>query len=215
MKRNVDTTMNPPESLQNHAMGEISQMLQRVINGEAEACAWLYDFFAPYLFNRLKQRYDYLCRPDLEDLLHDSFVLFLRNRGKVLRDFMDRVPEKEQTVTALARRLWDLTCGLVSNYRRYRKLRRFMSLTQFRETPIKTDPEQQNLNRDTLDKLEACLQKKGLRISLYFKLRYRDGFTPEEIAHMNGWSRKATYKLKQALNEAVSQCAKKLGIFTN
>jgi len=39
-----------------------------------------------------------------------------------------------------------------------------------------------------------------------------DNLTPEEIAQSTGWSRKATYKLKQTLNSEVQTCAEALGL---
>jgi DNA-directed RNA polymerase specialized sigma24 family protein len=47
---------------------------------------------------------------------------------------------------------------------------------------------------------------------LYSRLRYFDGFEPDEIAKIAGWSRKTTYKLKLALNEALSRCAQALDL---
>ena len=65
---------------------------------------------------------------------------------------------------------------------------------------------------DLLKQLDRCLRAQRARIYLYYRLRYYEGLTPEEIARATGWSRKATYKLRQALNEAVRTCARELGI---
>ena len=65
---------------------------------------------------------------------------------------------------------------------------------------------------EVVGQLDECLSESGERLYLYYKLRYRDGLTPQQVSRAAGWSMKATYKLKQKLNEAVERCAELLGI---
>ena len=186
----------------------VEDKLERISKGDPEAAAWLYDSFAPRLARRLRSRYPDL-DAELEDLVHDVFVLFLRPEGGLVRGFLERY---EPTRGALERRLWDLGCGLASNRRRSARHRRVVYLDdRDRSDPI-PDAESRVLHRDRLERLDDCLQKANPRVYLYFKLRYRDGLSPEEITRATGWSRKATYKLKQALNREVKACAEALGL---
>lgn len=187
---------------------ELEEKLELVVEGDPEATAWLYDTFAPRLARRLGSRYPDLAT-ELEDLVHDVFVLFLRPEGELVRSFLDRY---EATRSALERRLWDLGCGLASNRRRSSRRRRVVHLDDRDRTDPVPDAENRVVDRDRLRQLDACLQKANPRVYLYFKLRYRDGLSPEEISRATGWSRKATYKLKQALNEEVKTCAEALGL---
>lgn len=188
---------------------EVEDKLERVVEGDLEATAWLYDTFAPRLGRRLGSRYPDLAA-ELEDLVHDVFVLFLRPEGNLVRAFLDRYPP---TRDALERRLWDLGCGLASNRRRSAHYRQQVHLDDRDRTDPIADAERRTVDRDRLQRLDACLREKATpRVYLYFKLRYRDGLSPEEIAEVTGWSRKATYKLKQALNQEVKTCAEALGL---
>lgn len=186
----------------------VEEKLERISKGDPEATAWLYDSFAPRLARRLRSRYPDL-DAELEDLVQDVFVLFLRPEGDLVRAFLDRHPP---TRSALERRLWDLGCGLASNRRRSARHQRVVYLDdRDRSDPI-PDAERRAVHRDRLERLDTCLQKGNPRVYLYFKLRYRDGLSPEEIAQATGWSRKATYKLKQSLNQEVKACAEALGL---
>jgi DNA-directed RNA polymerase specialized sigma24 family protein len=187
---------------------EVEEKLESILAGDPEAAAWLYDIFASRLGRRLGSRYPDLAA-ELEDLVHDVFVLFLRPEGDLVRTFLDR---RTPTRSALERRLWDLGCGLASNRRRSSRRRKVVHLDDRDRTDPIPDAERCIIDRDRLQRLDACLRRANPRIYLYFKLRYRDGLSPEEIAEATGWSRKATYKLKQALNEEVKTCADALGL---
>lgn len=187
----------------------VPEQLRRISRGDAAAAAWLYDTFAQGLFKRLGGRYSYLGHAELEDLLQETFVLVLREEGRLLLAFLARV--HPATATALERFLWDQACGLASNQRRRTALRKVVALEDRTELALH-DGEQQTIDRDLLAQLDACLEKGASRVYLYFKLRYKDGLTPEEIAAATGWSRKATYKLRQSLEEGLHRCAEKLGI---
>jgi len=187
---------------------EVEEKLERLLTGDPEAAAWLYDLFAAPLVRRLGQRYPDL-RAELEDLVHDTFILFLRPEGGLVRAFLDR---HSATRSSLERRLWDLACGLASNRRRSSRRRKVIPLDDRDRTDPDPTAERSIIDRDRLARLDACLQKGNSRVYLYFKLRYRDGLTPEEIAETTGWSRKATYKLKQVLNREVEACVEALGL---
>lgn len=191
---------------------ELAHILTRVGAGDLEAAAWLYDTFAPQLYRRLRGRYAYPGGPDPEDLLQDAFIFFLRNRGKVLHDFLRRVPPASQTCAELERHLWNLACGVASNWRRSARRRRVLPLADVGSRMRVPSDEKAALDRDVLERLDACLRAGKKRVYVYYKLRYHDGFTPEEISRMTGWSRKATYKLRQDLNVALERCAQRLGI---
>jgi len=189
---------------------DLLDRLRRVAAGDREAAAWLYDSFAPSLFRRLRRRYEPLGL-DSEDLLQDSFALYFRDDAKVLRDFLERTAGGGATRQALERHLWDLACGVAANARRTAWRRRAVPLP---ELPLSTGAaaESRALARDTLRRLEACLREGNRRVVLYYALRFRDGLTPAEVARVTGWSSKATYKLRQSLNEAVRECAERLRI---
>ena len=88
-----------------------------------------------------------------------------------------------------------------------------VSIDEERALPTDGREEQQAIDRDLVEQLDACLkQRGGTRTYLYYKLRFRDGLTPEEVALVTGWSRKATYKLRQSLEEVVQKCAAALGL---
>lgn len=187
---------------------EVEERLEHIQDGDTDSAAWLYDTFAPRLARRLGSRYPDLST-ELEDLVHDAFILFLRPEGELVRTFLDRYPV---TRSSLERRLWDLACGLASNRRRSFRRRKVVALDDRDRTAPDPTAERATIDRDQLRRLDACLRKANPRVYLYFKLRFRDGLSPEEIADVTGWSRKATYKLKQALNLEVERCAGELGL---
>jgi DNA-directed RNA polymerase specialized sigma24 family protein len=194
---------------------DLLRRVRRIAAGDREAAAWLYDTFAPGLYRRLRQRYEPLGL-DPEDLLQDAFAFYFRDDGKVLRDFSDRVDRSEAAVTprALERHLWDLACGVASNARRTAWRRRVVPITRLARLPSGRDAgaERRALARDTLRRIEECLRAASPRVALYYALRFRDGLSPSEVAETTGWSPKATYKLRQSLNEAVARCADQLDI---
>lgn len=177
--------------------------------GESGATAWLYDTFAPVFRSRLQRRYSYV---DPEDVLHDAFVQFFRDDCRVLREFGRRVAPAAQTRAALERYLWGLVCGLVSNHRRSASFRNSRPLLEVEMEDSAASGEAAVVAREQLRKLDACLRATGDRLYLYFKLRYSEGLSPEEIARVTGWSRKQTYKLKQAVDRAARRCAEKIGV---
>lgn len=189
---------------------EVYEKLSSVLAGDPEATAWLYDAFAPRLLRRLRLRYRYFDCAELEDLLHDVFVLFLRNDGGLLRSFLAQRSPRQLTESSVERRLWDVACGMATNRRRSFGRRKVVPLESFDHPAPNATAEQSAIDRDQLRRLDACLREGNARVYLYFKLRYRDGLAPEEIAQVTGWSRKATYKLKQALNRQVETCVGKL-----
>ena len=186
--------------------------LERLIHGDPAAAAWLYDDFAPGLFRRLRRRYQRDGGPDAEDLLQDAFIFFFQNDCKVLRDFLEKTPATELTAARLERRLWDLACGLASNRRRSAWSRKVVSIDEFREPDPDAGSERRSLARDHLRRLDACLRDGRERVYLYFQLRFRDGLSPDEVTRATGWSKKATYKLKDALNQALGVCTERLGL---
>jgi len=192
---------------------EIAQQLKAVLSGDREAASWLFDAFAPRLYRRLKQRYAFPGGLDVDDLLQEAFLFYFQHDGRVLRRFLERTPEEFQTATRLEGYLWDLACGVASNQRRKAsKSKNVVSLPEERVIPFPSAAERNTISKDLLNKMEECLAGGRERIFLYYSLRYRDGLTPEQISQTCGWSRKATYKLKQALDEAVHLCARTLGI---
>lgn len=191
---------------------DVHRRLHAIVeSNDPAAVAWLYETFAPKLLRRLRGRYAHPGGLDAGDLLQDAFVLFLRQNGKVLADFMERVPVTQQTAAALERLLWDLACGLATNLRRSASRVTLLSLFDSPRRSTDAGVEQRTIQRDLLEQLDGCLEVSGSRVYLYFTLRYRDGLTPDEIARATGWSKKATYKLRQALNEALARCAENLG----
>ncbi|MCB1033540.1 MAG: sigma-70 family RNA polymerase sigma factor [Acidobacteria bacterium] len=190
----------------------VRHRLTGILEGDREASAWLYDTFGPRLYRRLKQRYSYPGGLDGEDLLQDAFLFFFQNDGRVLRRFLEQVPPQQQTPGQLETYLWDLACGVASNRRRSAFHRRVVSLFDRHDIPLDPLAERHAIDRDTVERLEDCLREGRERVFLYYVLRYKDGLAPEEVAAVCGWSRKATYKLKQLLDKAVATCARLLGI---
>lgn len=190
----------------------LEEAVRRIQSGDREAAAWLYDEFATLLLRRLESRYSYLSHSDLEDLLHDTFLLALRDDSRLLRAFVERAPPSEREPAALGRYLWDLACGLVTNRRRAVAFRSASPLPEPDEIAAAGALETLVLQRDLLARLDACLAGTDSRLYLYFQLRFVDGLTPEEIALATGWERKATYKLRETLNAAVRECCRQLGM---
>jgi RNA polymerase sigma factor (sigma-70 family) len=192
---------------------DLADLLARVAEGDSAAAGSFYDRIAPRLYRRLRQRYTYLADEDVEDLLHDAFVLVLRNGGELLRRALGVGERRTLPQREAEQYVWNLACGLVSNRRRTLATRKLVPLSDWQETEGQQDGAERALvDRDALARLDACLRGGGARVYLYFKLRHDDGLSPEEIAQATGWSRKATYKLRQRLNEVVAQCAEKLGL---
>lgn len=184
--------------------------LRKVVEGDRRATAWLYDTFAPQLFRRLRQRYGAPYDLDPEELLHDAFVYFLQDGARVVARFIERYPEG--SASELRRYLWDYACGLASNELRKRKTRR-VGLQAAPPPPSVNDPEGRRIDRDTIRRLERCLRSRRSRLYVYYKMRFIDGLTPNEISQATGWSRRVTYRVRQQLNEAVARCAEDLEIY--
>src|SRR5262245_57636388 len=89
---------------------EIGARLEALLAGNRDAAAWLYDSFGSALHRRLAARYGGWPGFEANDLLQDAFVFFFQNRGKVLRDFLDRTGPGERSPARLERHLWDLAC---------------------------------------------------------------------------------------------------------
>lgn len=189
------------------------ETLERLVAGSRTAAAWLYDAFAPRLYRRLRQRYGYLGEAEIEDLLQETFLVVLRNERRVLAAFLDRRQARPIESEEIERFLWDEACGLASNRRRSAAVRKVVSLEDYAEAATAPRAEARAVDRDAVLRLVACLKESGARLHLYFKLRFHDGLTPDEISRVTGWSLKTTYKLRQYLNEAVLRCVEALRLF--
>ncbi len=192
--------------------GEVPRQLRRLVAGDADAAAWLYDTSAAGLYRRLERRYGYPGGLDVENLLHDAFVFYFQRDCKVMRDFLERVPEAAQTRAALDRHLWDLACGVASNQLRSAARRYQRPLTDVDQVRHAPSGERLALSRDALERLGECLREADEEVYLYGKLRFWEGLKPAEICEATGWARKATYKLRQAFDEAARRCAESLGL---
>jgi DNA-directed RNA polymerase specialized sigma24 family protein len=193
-------------------MSDLSARLTLVVEGDEDARGWLHVTFAPRLARRLRARYGRHPGFDVDEVLQDAFVSFYEHAPRTMSRFLSEVPVEDRSESRLDAYLWDVACGVASN--RLRSLRRAGSL---RLVPAEgavdpQDEERRSLARDVLEKLTGCLKLAGSRPFLYYKLRFVDGFTPEEIALVTGWSRKATYKLRTTLDEAIDRCARRLGL---
>lgn len=191
---------------------ELTEKLRELMDSDPAAAAWLYDTFAPRLYRRLRLRYGYLEDPDVEDLLHDTFVLSFKNGFRAFEQFVQEGPWQVATEEAVERRLWDLACGLAANRRRSATVRRVIPIGEQERESSHPDAERSAMDREVLARLNSCLAAGSQRLYLYFKLRYRDGLSPQEVSQATGWSPKATYKLKQRLDEAIERCARELEI---
>lgn len=180
--------------------------------GEDAGRRWLHEAFAPRLQRRLRGRYGHHRGIDVDEVFQDIFLFFYQQAPRTFSRFLEEVPCEERTEARLEAHLWDLACGIASN--RLRSVRRrppaFTAIAEDAADPV--DSERQALHRDVLARLKACLKGAGSRSFLYYKLRFVDGFTPEEIVRVTGWSRKATYKLRLVLDEAIDRCARRLGL---
>ncbi len=190
---------------------EAHEFAERLAAGDREAVAWLYDNVAPDLYRRLCRRYGYPGGPDAADVLQETFLLSLRDGARLLRGSLANQPAGSPVLPSLQRYLWDLACGVAANVRRSVWSRRAQPMP---ETAVADEPgvERSVVARQALERLDGCLEQQGERVYLYFKLRYVDSLTPDEIAAGTGWSKKATYKLRQSLNEAVERCLDRLGL---
>ena len=190
----------------------IGDRIGRIVAGDEDAKRWLFDAFAPRLLRRLRRRYSRFSGIEPEDLLHDMYVLCFEEHGRALTHYLAHVPSEEQCAARLEAHLWGIACGIASNRRRSAQRKRHIDPAELPPPPELPDPERSQVERDALGGLRGCLKRAGSRVYLYFKLRFIDGLTPAEIVRTTRWSRKATYKLKLALNEAVERCAARLGL---
>jgi DNA-directed RNA polymerase specialized sigma24 family protein len=207
-----DARWSAPGDAADAESGTITSRLERIVAGDREARAWLYDRFAARLFRALRARYGHERDLDPEELLQDAFLFFFQHDARVLASFLASVPPAERSPSRLDAHLWGLACGIASNRRRSSRRRRTLSLSETDAIADAADAERRNLDRDVLSRLTDCLARAGSRVFLYYKLRFVDGLTPEEISRVTGWPLKATYKLKLSLNDAVDRCAKRLRI---
>ncbi len=186
-------------------LAKITQLLA----GDRSAVAWLYDAFAPRLLRRLGMRFGEVRGLDCEDLLQDTFVYVLKEEGRVLERFRTRYVDDEPEAWDLEHFLWCAACGIASNRRRS-LVRHPSASIEGRELMPNLAGESPAIARDALERLGDCLFRSGTRLRLYFQLRYRDGHKPAEISAITGWSQRATYKLKRALDEALERCVDEL-----
>ncbi|MFK7885260.1 MAG: RNA polymerase sigma factor [Gammaproteobacteria bacterium] len=188
----------------------LHEELRKIAGGDRKATAWLYDTFAPRLYRRLQARYGPLGL-DAEELLHDAYVFYLQHDGRVLLALAERCKDETLDEFRVHTALWDLACGVASNKRRSQ---RRSNLVPLNDSALASDDgtTRQTLTRDLLERLDLCLSHKNPRVYLYFKLRFVDGLAPDDISKTTGWSKKATYKLRQSFNAALSDCADRLEI---
>ena len=190
----------------------VSSKVEGILSGDPEARAWIFDHFAPRLLRKLGQRFGAQRGLDREDLLQDTFLYLFAHLGRALRRFLDQA-QGEPDEVALDHFLWNAACGIASNRRRSLLRHPTATLDDRDVSPVLGEEgrsEGRTLARDVLERLARCLLADGRRLVLYFQLRYRDGLKPAEIARATGWSRRATYKLKQSLDLALDLCLKKL-----
>ncbi len=202
----------PKETERRIAAPAIGARLERVVAGDADAKRWMFDAFAPRLLRRLKRRYGRFSGIDPEDLLHDTYVACFDHRSHALVQLLEQVAPAELSEARLESHLWGMACGIASNRRRAIRRKREIDPAEQPPLPERPDPEREQVERDAVAGLRGCLKRAGSRVYLYFKLRFVDGLTPSEIVRVTRWSRKATYKLKLTLNEAVERCAARLGL---
>ncbi|HEX4825920.1 MAG TPA: sigma-70 family RNA polymerase sigma factor [Candidatus Polarisedimenticolaceae bacterium] len=201
-----------PEFEPRGAGAELTERLTRIVDGDDGARRWLHDTFAPRLSRRLRARYARFRGVDVEEVFQDTFLFFFQSAPRTFGRFLDEVPAAQRTETRLDAYLWDLACGIASNRLRSARRKPAASSMPVEEAVDPVDAERLTLDRDLLSKLKACLKRAGSRSYLYYKLRFVDGFTPDEIAVVTGWSRKITYKLRSVLDGAIDRCARRLGL---
>jgi len=90
--------------------------------------------------------------------------------------------------------------------------RRLIPFPEGLEPAARRQEEEEAIDRDLLRQLDACILSNDPRAHLYYKLRYRDGLSPQEIVQMIGWTQRTTYRLRQTLDKVIRQCAEKLGV---
>jgi RNA polymerase sigma factor (sigma-70 family) len=171
---------------------------------------WLYQTFHLRIFRRLGQRYPHLSIADREDVVQETFILVLRQEARLLGRFLEQAPSP-LPATAVERFLWDHACGMASN-RRKSSWRRLIPFPQGFEPAAGRRGEDTAIDRDLLRQLDSCIRANDPRAHLYYKLRYRDGLSPQEIARVIGWSQRTTYRLGQTLKDVLRHCADKLGV---
>jgi DNA-directed RNA polymerase specialized sigma24 family protein len=189
----------------------ITEWLGRLVEGDDAARTWLLETFGPRLSRRLRARYARHRDLDVEEIYQDAFVFFFQQAPRTFGRFLAEVPLECRTESTLDACLWDLACGIASNRLRSSR-RRPPLLAVAEEAADPVDAERQTVDRDLLGRLRACLKRAGSRSFLYYKLRFVDGLTPEEVALATGWSRKATYKRRVVLDAAIDRCARRLGL---
>ncbi|MCB1057308.1 MAG: sigma-70 family RNA polymerase sigma factor [Acidobacteria bacterium] len=190
----------------------IHRWLHRLVAGDREAAAWLYDTFSPGLYHRLTLRYRHLPGVEPADLLHDAFVFFLRPDTRALRSFLAETSDGDCPAAALEKRLWDLACGLASNHRRSAWSRRAVTLGEIHLTSAERSAECEATARDALEKLDRCLEGETEEGYLYYQLRYVDGLKPRQIATVTGQAVDEVYRLRSVLDRALRRCAERLGL---
>ncbi len=186
----------------------LHDQIARVVDGDRDATARLYDHFAPRLYRRLRARYG-PAGLDAEELLQDAFVLFLQHDARVLRRLLERHAPAALNELTVHTYLWDQACGIASNRRRAQRRTGVVSVVGS-EMLADDSHSRRTITSDLLERLDDCLAGKNPRVYLYFKLRFVDGLSPDEVAQATGWSRKATYKLRQQFNAALADCAARL-----
>ena len=200
------------EDLIDDGSAEITELLDRLIAGDDGARRWLHATFAPRLARRLHGRYARYRGVDVDELVQDTFVFFYDSAPRTFSRFLQEVVPRERTESRLDGFLWDLACGIASNRLRAARRRPALAVVPVEAAIDPVDEERRTLDRDVLTRLKTCLKRAGSRSFLYYKLRFVDGFTPEEIARTTGWSRKVTYKLRFVLDGAIDRCARRLGL---
>ena len=146
------------------------------------------------------------------DLLHDTFVFFLRPDTTPLRRFLTEAPRGQGSFAALEKQLWDLACGLASNRRRAAWTRRAVPVAEIRDVAGESDSEGETVARDALEKLDRCIEGQSEEGYLYYQLRYVDGLKPRQIAAATGQAIDEIYRLKHVLDRALRRCAERLGL---
>ncbi|MEM6793088.1 MAG: hypothetical protein AAF725_03860 [Acidobacteriota bacterium] len=193
-------------------MPSIQARIRGILLGRQEDAAWLYDSFAERLFRRLGSRYRDLTAEEIEDLVHECYVLLFREDGRVLRQFLERHPGLGPSAEQLERYLWDRACGLAVNLRRRTSRRLESGREPNPSLAAGSDEERGQLDRDALEQLGKCLQESGSKVYLYYQLRYWEGLTPAEIETVTGWRRDRVYRLRDALKRGLKACLERLGL---